>query len=488
MKRRRRINWPFLGSIVAACALIVVYISVQTLLGVASHSGHSHSRNWQLALVASLMDATIAVWFFAVGASIGSFLNVVAYRLPIGRGVGGHSSCPFCRTPIAGTDNIPVFAWIRLRGRCRSCRLPISAQYPLVEFAVGVLFLIVYLTEFRSSGSNLPDDNFARVGFSGMLGFAVTLQTAARLGTYLFALSGLVAAALIAVKRKTVPLKLYVWCALPTFLAAIAMPETVVVRWREALPTGPTEARLDGLTTVLCGIVAGIALARLVAPIVYTGFDRSFIASDRQTNGARQFVGAMGLTGAVVGWQAMIPLSWILAVLATVAVWILRRWTQCRAARLGDLTVWVWLGLLAFRAGWEPLSHYIVFDSGILRVLNVLLPALAFALLARFFVSVAPNLESDHSGNAFTEEDEDDTGDWDVSANLARLQKSRRRTSGRTSNPSPHRPGSSFARPVSPRSAIRRKSRSANSVPSAKMRRRSRNRGPRFTRRNKRLG
>jgi leader peptidase (prepilin peptidase)/N-methyltransferase len=72
---------------------------------------------------------------FAFGAVIGSFLNVVIYRLPLGRSiVRPGSSCPKCRAPVEWYDNIPVLSYVVLRGRCRRCRARISIRYPLVEF------------------------------------------------------------------------------------------------------------------------------------------------------------------------------------------------------------------------------------------------------------------------------------------------------------------------------------------------------------------
>lgn len=79
---------------------------------------------------------------FALGAILGSFANVCIHRMPRGESVvSPRSRCPGCRTPIAAWDNVPVISWLLLRGRCRSCRTPISARYPLVEAAVGAIFL-----------------------------------------------------------------------------------------------------------------------------------------------------------------------------------------------------------------------------------------------------------------------------------------------------------------------------------------------------------
>lgn len=77
---------------------------------------------------------------------VGSFLNVVIYRLPRGESVVFPSSrCPECGTPIRFYDNIPVLGYIFLKGRCRDCKSPISVQYPLVEAITGLLFVTVIM-------------------------------------------------------------------------------------------------------------------------------------------------------------------------------------------------------------------------------------------------------------------------------------------------------------------------------------------------------
>ena len=75
------------------------------------------------------------------GAMVGSFVTVVAHRVPRGEGVvAGRSRCPGCGEQIAAYDNVPVISWVALRGRCRSCSAPISARYPLAEAGLGVLY------------------------------------------------------------------------------------------------------------------------------------------------------------------------------------------------------------------------------------------------------------------------------------------------------------------------------------------------------------
>ena len=76
-----------------------------------------------------------------LGLVVGSFLNVVIYRVPRQLSIiSPRSACPHCATPIRDRDNIPVVSWLLLRGRCRTCQAPISPRYPLIEVACAGLF------------------------------------------------------------------------------------------------------------------------------------------------------------------------------------------------------------------------------------------------------------------------------------------------------------------------------------------------------------
>jgi leader peptidase (prepilin peptidase)/N-methyltransferase len=91
--------------------------------------------------VSTGLAAAIAALF---GAVIGSFMNVVIWRLPRGESlVSPPSHCPNCQTPVKPYDNIPVLSWLILRGKCRHCGEPISARYPLVEALTAVLMALV---------------------------------------------------------------------------------------------------------------------------------------------------------------------------------------------------------------------------------------------------------------------------------------------------------------------------------------------------------
>jgi leader peptidase (prepilin peptidase) / N-methyltransferase len=94
--------------------------------------------------IARGMPVAFALWVFATGAVVGSFLNVVIARVPKGQSVVSPGSrCPRCGNPIAWFDNIPILSWLLLRARCRKCGLPISVRYPLVELITGILAVAI---------------------------------------------------------------------------------------------------------------------------------------------------------------------------------------------------------------------------------------------------------------------------------------------------------------------------------------------------------
>ncbi|HEX7120782.1 MAG TPA: prepilin peptidase [Gemmatimonadaceae bacterium] len=116
------------------------------------------------------MDWTLGVWFFAVGAAVGSFLNVCVARWPLDQSViRPRSRCPKCERPIAWYDNIPIASWVVLRAKCRHCGLPISVMYPAVELVVALGWLAAAAT-FAPSFSAIRVAVFGTV----LLGIALT--------------------------------------------------------------------------------------------------------------------------------------------------------------------------------------------------------------------------------------------------------------------------------------------------------------------------
>src|SRR4051795_6405593 len=92
------------------------------------------------------MQFLLGFYAFAMGAIVGSFLNVVIHRYPREESIVFPAShCPHCRVPIRWFDNIPLLSWVVLLGRCRSCREPIAVRYPLVELANALFYLALFL-------------------------------------------------------------------------------------------------------------------------------------------------------------------------------------------------------------------------------------------------------------------------------------------------------------------------------------------------------
>ena len=99
-------------------------------------------------------DELWAVIAAVFGLAVGSFLNVVICRVPVGESViSPPSNCPSCGSPIRHRHNIPLLGWLLLRGKCYDCQGPISVRYPLVEAATGVLFGVL---TWRLLAVNLP--------------------------------------------------------------------------------------------------------------------------------------------------------------------------------------------------------------------------------------------------------------------------------------------------------------------------------------------
>ena len=92
-----------------------------------------------------MIEIVTGIMVFIFGIMIGSFLNVVIYRIPKGESiVFPASKCQSCQTPLKWYHNIPLFSWIALGGKCGFCKVKISAQYPIVELLTGIIFISLY--------------------------------------------------------------------------------------------------------------------------------------------------------------------------------------------------------------------------------------------------------------------------------------------------------------------------------------------------------
>src|SRR3954465_15075526 len=191
---------------------------------------------------------------FVGGMLTGSFVGVVAHRVPRGLSiVGPRSVCDSCGTQIAAYDNVPVISWLMLRGHCRSCSASIPARYPLVELAVGVAFAATAVV-LRDDPAQLA----LGLIFVAMLAAITLTDLERKVIPNAVLLAGAVAAAVLvaATDPTSLPERAIAAVGAGGFLLAIAL----------AYPRGM------GMGDVKLAAVMGLYLGSAVAPALMIGF------------------------------------------------------------------------------------------------------------------------------------------------------------------------------------------------------------------------
>ncbi|MEE9601901.1 MAG: prepilin peptidase [Thermoguttaceae bacterium] len=160
------------------------------------------------------IDLVTALWLGFVGACIGSFLNVVAYRMPRGISiVWKPSHCPQCGHSIRARDNVPVLGWLVLRGKCRDCGEPISPRYAIVEAVMGATFFLLAYVELFSGGANLPGGPISDFTGAADIVWNPQWQVVGVYAYHCLLLSLLMCAMLIAQDEKELPRSLLIFAA-----------------------------------------------------------------------------------------------------------------------------------------------------------------------------------------------------------------------------------------------------------------------------------
>jgi leader peptidase (prepilin peptidase)/N-methyltransferase len=196
------------------------------------------------------------VFVVAFGACIGSFLNVVIYRLPRDKSlVSPPSACPGCNTPIQFYNNIPVFSWLILRGKCPDCKAPISCRYFFVELITAVLFGGLYLCffwfEYRQTG--LIGDTATQQFFGGGWLFYLMIAT-------LFAV--FLAASAIDMELWIIPLELCWFVTIVGLIGAAVAPFVITdMKALTQLDLFPTVIGSPRLAAVTVGGAIGLILS-----------------------------------------------------------------------------------------------------------------------------------------------------------------------------------------------------------------------------------
>ncbi len=237
------------------------------------------------------------------GACVGSFLNVVIYRLPRDLGIATpRSSCPKCDHMLAWYDNVPILGWLWLRGKCRYCKAPISVQYPLIEAACAGLFAAVYWLDYES-------------GVMADLQKAGLTRTWPVLIVQLVMVVGLLAATVIDARLYIIPLRIP---HVITLVAAVVLPVSAI--WLPAVAYAAPTASPEMIGAVVGGTVAlALALLLLHLKLLPRSFDEveevldeaapqdAFLSHPhpkREVLKECLFV-ALPFAGALVGWALM---------------------------------------------------------------------------------------------------------------------------------------------------------------------------------------
>ena len=258
-----------------------------------------------------LLDLAAVGFLVVFGANVGSFLNVVAYRVPQGMSVVfGGSHCPICGQPIRPWHNLPVVGWLMLGGRCRDCLVPIPVRYPLVEALAAVVIGGVSSVELLSGGMNLPVGNEVsqEIWWRGV--DSLLMQPNWRLLAicvlHVSGLATLLAWSLIERDHQRLPGGWWVGSLILLLALQIAVPWlqpaglSLLGDWLNPMATEPPPAwqaaGLAGLTGILTGWLLGGVLKKL------------------QVAGSLAGPG-LALVGGLCGWQATLTtaLLWVFA-------------------------------------------------------------------------------------------------------------------------------------------------------------------------------
>ncbi len=314
MSRRRRSNrFPFWLTVFCVLAAILLYVFGVSQLQARGNPLLSPSD----LIMPRAIDVIVVIWCFWVGSSVGSFLNVVAWRMPRGESINGRSHCPRCMAQLRARDNLPVFGWLALGGRCYKCRLPISVRYPIVEAAVGLSITAVCIAELYQL--SLPRQS-VHVHSGPLRAPVVDFEILATLLYHSVALAVAWACGLIRLDGHRLPGKLVAFAAVATLLPMIVYPTLMVVPWQMQVSANwqPRGLYLDAVVRIATALVAATILGRYLARAFCPNADPKLDPLGRSTARLMDLIVILSIPAIVVGWQAVIAVTVMASLLAAV--------------------------------------------------------------------------------------------------------------------------------------------------------------------------
>ena len=265
--------------------------------------------------VLRLLETFVVAFFFAVGSSFGSFLNVVAYRLPnnLDISVAG-SRCPNCNKRLTFQENMPLFGWVSLRGKCSGCQIPIPFKYLAAELLVGFLAVWLGVHELLSGGINLPlrAPNF----YAGVVWIIFyTKWDLVSYALFHFALFCILATQVLTLDNQlAVPKRFFVFCCSVGMALSLCFPWLILVHASLFLPgiemrePGQLEGvRLEWQQSTQISVLMGdlyslaIALPAAIGASLLSRHDRQFHFS--------MWLGTFLCLGIWLGWQASLCIA-----------------------------------------------------------------------------------------------------------------------------------------------------------------------------------
>ncbi len=264
----------------------------------------------------SLMRLLGLVWIFFLGSCFASFLNVVAWRIPRGRGINGSSKCPYCNVKLSFFDNIPIAGWLRNRGRCRTCRLPISPRYLIVEFILGFVFLFFCVAQLLSGGMNLPLRTVERLrGFEHLI-FDPKWDLIQLTLYHLVLICLLFTFALIRSEKLKIPISIFVTGIVFGIGLPLIWPSMQLISWQIGVNQLVEMNRfsLNQLLTMGFGLAGGFLCGFLVQWSCRVEPDDQAITPEKQrlvtqTSFVYDGVAGLALAGLFLGWQSGLSIT-----------------------------------------------------------------------------------------------------------------------------------------------------------------------------------
>ncbi len=377
----------------------------------------------------------VLFWLFVFGSVVGSFLNVCVYRIPQHeklwdqlRGLNHPpSSCPYCKKPILTIDNIPIFGWLWLGGRCRFCRHSISIRYALIEFFNGLLWVVLYVAIVPAGysakiESSALHSHLGALGQNGLSPYALAWLVNAEYVYFLIMAEALLVATFIDFDLMIIPDGVTVPGTIAGVIGGLVLgAPTLWPAWffaqselnglqavfpkemywllnlPEQVPWLTMHPHCHGLVSSLLGLLVGGGTVWIVRVIGHWVFQREAMGFGDVT--------LMAMIGSFLGWQPSLIVFFLVApvcaLIATVATWTFR---LNREIPFGP---YLSLGALLVVVFWKPFfSQFETFFSR-----GPLLP-IVFILMGLLFVPLLVVTRFVKRILGFRDEDEIEKDEW----------------------------------------------------------------------------